>query len=125
MDSKELFPTNYAVAVSWCNNNYVMCNNLPEIDDTIWENMVGLEECDEETDEATYPEIFQWFISDATQGDVNYLTEAFPGLIFTYSELLDCYILCVDHYGTNWKYIWWNTTNEMAKAVLGQSKQDL
>jgi hypothetical protein len=27
------------------------------------------------------------------------------GLLFTYSDLLDCDVLCVDHWGTSWDYV--------------------
>lgn len=111
------YGTNYRVAVKWCNNSYVMCNNIAEIDPTIWDNMrFGLED-----EDGNYIEIYQWFISDASEGDVRYLESAF-GLKFTYSELLDCFILCVDHYGTSWDYVYCETSNENAKRELGESK---
>lgn len=109
------YGTNYRVAVKWCDNSYVMCNNIAEIDPTIWDNMrFGLED-----EDGNYIEIYQWFISDASEGDVRYLESAF-GLKFTYSELLDCYILCVDHYGTSWGYVYCETNNEYAKRELGE-----
>ena len=27
------------------------------------------------------------------------------GVIMSYSNLLDCDVLCVDHYGTSWDYV--------------------
>jgi hypothetical protein len=114
------FDTNYRVAVEWCNNNYVMCNNIPEIDSSIFDNM-RFSDYDEETDE--YTEIYQWFITDCSEWDVKYLEETF-GLLFTYSDLLGCYILCVDHYGTSWDYVYCATSNEYAARELGQRKSD-
>lgn len=109
------YGTNYRVAVKWCNNSYVMCNNIVEIDPTIWDNMrFGLED-----EDGNCIEIYQWFISDASEDDVRYLESAF-GLKFTYSELLDCFILCVDHYGTSWGYVYCETNNEYAKRELGE-----
>lgn len=122
---QELYKTNYAVAVDWCNNNYVLCNNIPNIDNTIWNNMQGVEYWQENKEDEELPDIFQWFISDASQNDVDYLVKTFPGLLFTYSELLDCYILCVTHFGTGWDYVDWITTNKNAEAELGQHKQDI
>lgn len=125
---KQLYKTNYSVAINWCNNDYVMCNNLPQIDSTVWNNMVGMEYLMEEgeyDDPEDMPEIYQWFITNASNYDVNYLTETFPGLVFTYSELLDLYVLCVTHYGTAWDYVGWMTTNVNAKAELGQKKRDI
>ena len=57
---------------------------------------------DDESD--SYTEIFQWFISDCTESDVEYLEKYFD-LKFTYSDMLDCYILCVTHFGTSWDYV--------------------
>lgn len=109
------YGTNYRVAVKWCNNSYVMCNNIPEIDPTIWDNMRF---CLEDED-GNCIEIYQWFISDASEDDVRYLESTF-GLKFTYSELLDCFVLCVDHYGTSWDYVYCETNNEYAKRELGE-----
>lgn len=64
-------------------------------------------------------DIFQWFLTDCTESDVEYLESTF-GLLFTYSEMLDLYILCVDHYGTCWDYVECDTSNENAKAELGE-----
>lgn len=152
---KKIYHTNFSVAVSWCNNALVLCNNLPEIDESIWDNMEpiidirnedddedsekdgcericpecgaqmeqdGLNwvcpEC-EETEE--FPEIFQWYITDCSKWDVEYLRKTF-GLLFTYSNLLDCYILCVTHWGTGWDYVDWITTNHNAERECGQKK---
>lgn len=52
---------------------------------------------------------------------LEYLEKTF-GLLFTYSDLLDKYILCVDHFGTSWDYVEWTTTNELAKRELGEKK---
>jgi hypothetical protein len=41
---------------------------------------------------------------------------------YLYSDLLDLYILCVDHYGTSWDYVYCETTNEHAARELGESK---
>ena len=150
----KLYHTNYFVAVHWLNNNFVMCNNIPEVDPSVWENFLPLvdlsyePEYDEDGEEITpkcpecgeelqqygpnmecpncgecedHCEIFQWFISDCSKSDVEYLSENF-GLVFTYSDLLDCYILCVTHYGTGWDYVDWSTKNPIAERGLGQKK---
>ena len=105
--------TTYRTAVEWLNTNLVLCNRLPEIDSTIWENM--RQGFDEET------EIFQWYITDASDADVDWLEEHF-GLLFTYSELLECWILCVDHYGTSWDYVMTTTDIQQAERKEGQGK---
>lgn len=113
------YGTNYRVATQWCNNSYVLCNNIAKIDPSVIDNARFSFWYDEA--ETEYREIFQWFISDASDDDVNYLEETF-GLLFTYSELLDCYVLCVDHYGTSWDYVYCDTSNEYAKRELGEGK---
>lgn len=60
-------------------------------------------------------------LQDCTDDDVEYLEQTF-GLLFTYSDLLDKYILCVDHFGTSWDYVEWTTTNKLAKRELGEKK---
>ncbi len=107
------FKTNYRVAVHWLNNSLVMCNNIPEVDNTIYDNLRF------ELDGTI--EIYQWYITDASESDVEYLEKHF-GLLFTYSELLDCFILCVDHYGTSWDYVYCETDLQSAQRELGESK---
>jgi hypothetical protein len=107
------FKTNYRVAVHWLHNSFVMCNNIPEIDTTIYDNLRF------KLDGTI--EIYQWYITDASESDVEYLEKHF-GLLFTYSELLDCFILCVDHYGTSWDYVDCETDLLNAQCELGESK---
>lgn len=151
---KKLYHTNYSVAVNWCNNALVLCNNIPNIDDSVWDNfepIVDLDyepEYDEEGEEilpkcpecgdelvqigpnlecvecgyAEDPvEIFQWYITDCSEWDMKYLRDTF-GLLFTYSNLLDCYILCVTHFGTGWDYVDWQTINPNAERKCGEKK---
>ena len=66
-------------------------------------------------------EIYQWYITDCSKWDVEYLIKTF-GLLFTYSDLLDCYILCATHFGTGWDYVDWYTTNSNAKRECGEKK---
>lgn len=97
----ETFYTTYSEAVNWLHNDFVLCNNIPDVDESIWDNM-RFSSYDEETD--SYTEIYQYYITDASESDVEYLEKHF-GLLFTYSEKLDCFILCVDHCGTSWNYV--------------------
>lgn len=99
-NTKKEFYTSYSKAVDWLHNNYVLCNNIADIDMTVYDNM-RFDYYDE--DGESY-EIYQWYITDASQSDVEYLEKHF-GLLFTYSDMLDCFILCVDHFGTSWDYI--------------------
>ena len=101
MTQEQITRTTYKEAVNWLNNSFVLCNNIQDIDPSIYDNML-FNAYDEETDE--YTEIFQWYITDCSKSDVDYLTKYFD-LKFTYSDLLDAYILCVDHFGTSWAYV--------------------
>ena len=91
--------TDYATAVNWCHNHRVICNNIAEIDPSVYDN-ARFAWYDEETEQDT--EIYQWFVTDCSEWDVEFLEEHFPGLLFTYSDLLDCFVLCADHFGTAW-----------------------
>ena len=95
------FTTSYAVAVKWLHNDYVLCNNITEVDPSVYDNM-RFSDYNEEDD--TYTEIYQWFLTDASESDVQYLEKHFE-LKFTYSDKLDCFVLCVDHLGTSWDYV--------------------
>lgn len=103
--------TDYYTAVNWCHNHRVMCNNIAKIDPSVYDN-ARFAWYDEETEADT--EIFQWFITDCSEDDVDFLESRFPGLLFTYSDLLDCFVLCVDHFGTMWKGVAIETTLEYA-----------
>ena len=75
----------------------------------------------ESEDTHEYEEIFQWFLTDCSEFDVKYLREHF-GLLFTFSDLLDCYVLCVTHYGTSWDYVEWVTDNANPERKQGEKK---
>lgn len=98
---KALFYTTYKEAVHWLSNDLIMQNDICEIDNQVYDYM-RFSTYDE--DNETYTDIFQWFITNCSEDDVEYLERHF-GLLFTYSPLLDKYILCVDHLGTSWDYV--------------------
>lgn len=101
MKEKEKFFTTYKEAVHWLHNNFVLCNNIPGVDESVWDN-ARFPLYDDESETET--DIFQWFITDASESDVEYLEKNF-GLLFTYSNKLGCFVLCVDHWGTSWDYV--------------------
>lgn len=115
------YTTNYKVAVHWLNSSLILCNNIAEIDETVIENArFNFVEEDEDGNE-TITEIFQWYLTDCNESEVEFLEEHF-GLLFSYSEKLDLYILCVDHYGTSWDYVLCDCDFENAARELGESK---
>lgn len=107
------YQTNYDVAVNWLHNSYVLCNNIVEIDNSVAENLMW--------DDEDPKEIYQWFLSNCTEEEVERLTSHF-NLLFAYSNLLDLYVLAVPHYGTSWKYVPWVTDIWNAQAELGDIK---
>lgn len=117
----KLYGTNYATAVHWLDMNLIMCNNIGEVDPSIWDNMrFSLHEEDEDGYEHE-TEIFQYFLTSASDGDVEWLEKHF-GLLFTYSDLLDLYVLCVDHCGTGWDYVMIDTDIPQAARKEGEHK---
>ena len=98
--------TTYLTAVNWLHNTRILCNDICNIDVLFWDN------CRFELEEGE--EIFQFFLTNCTESDVEFLEEHF-GLLFAYSELLDLYVLCVDHYGTSWDCVTCYTDIELAK----------
>jgi len=90
---KKAVYTTYNIAAHWLDGGLVLCNNIGEIDESIWDNMRFEQEEDSE--------IYQYYLTSWTESDVQYLEKTF-GLLFTYSEKLDCFVLCVDHWGTMW-----------------------
>ena len=80
--------------------NY-LCNNIVEIDPSVYDNARFSFYEENEDGSETQTEVYQWYLTDATESDVEFLEKSF-GLLFTYSNVLDMYVLCVDHYGTSW-----------------------
>lgn len=103
--------TTYRIATKWLNNNYILANSIAEIDESIWEHC----RFDLEDEDGNPRDIFQYFITDASESDVEYLEENFPELLFTYSNSLDCFVLCVDHCGTSWDYVPCEISDELLK----------
>lgn len=93
--------TNYAKAVGFI-ENMVMCNNLPNIDISVFDN-VEFEWHNDENN--TDIDIYQWFIIDSEKSHVEWLKKSFPALLFSYSDKLERYVLCVDHIGTSWRQV--------------------
>lgn len=110
------YETNYYVATHWLHNNMVLCNEIPAVDENIWDN---LRFAIMEDDDGTITEIYQWFLTDCSEDDVQWLEQHF-GLLFAYSEKLDLFVLCVDHYGTAWDYVYCETDIKNAKAKQGE-----
>lgn len=103
--------------------NHVLCNNIQEVDPYIWDNVecgdcyrhideetgdeLSADECaelDDKARERIYDEpreIYQWYI--VANSAVDILNDA-DEIVF-YSDVLDCYVWGVTHYGTAWDYV--------------------
>lgn len=101
--------TNYLTAVNWLNNSRILCNEIVNIDELFWEN------CRFDLDEVG--DLFQFYLTNCSKSDVEYLEQHFS-LLFSYSELLDLYVLCVNHYGTHWGSVPCYTDIKKAKINL-------
>jgi hypothetical protein len=93
-------PTTYALisyrnAVKYFDNALILCNNITEIDEFLFENCAL---CNAEQD------YYQYFLTDCSQDDAEKLNKWF-GLNFLYSKKLDLYILAVEHCGTSWDHV--------------------
>lgn len=100
MGKTKTFYTDYKTASHWQNCSLILCNNLPEVDQSVYDNM-RFDYFDEDDNPL---EVYQWFITDLSASDVEWMEETFD-LHYTYSDLLDCFVLCVLHWGTSWDYV--------------------
>ena len=116
---KEQGKASYRTIVNYFIGDIVLCNNIIEVDPTVYKNL-NIEpkyynENDEEITEDEYyildvaycddsiPEIYQYYLCNVSDFDKE-KAQAY-GLILSYSDKLDCDVLCVDHFGTSWDYV--------------------
>ena len=104
MEKKFTKYTTYEIATKWLDMNLILCNNICEIDQSVYDNFRF--EFDENDD------IYQWFLTDLPESTVKWMEKNFD-LKFTYSELLDCFVLCVDHCGTRWSSVECGCSDEL------------
>ena len=77
-------------------NDLILCNNIAEIDESIWNNFINAYE---EVD----MDIYQYCLCELN----NYIKDKLAdyGFILTHSDLLGLDVLCVTHCGTSWDYV--------------------
>lgn len=91
----------YKTIVDYFIGDIVLCNKVAEIDDSIFENI--------EYDYKKYGElmenfdIYQYYLCNLSDWEKERAIRF--GLIVSYSDTLDCDVLCVDHFGTSWDYV--------------------
>lgn len=79
----------------------VLCNNIIDVDDEIWDNVDESYLIDE--DEMNDLDIYQYYICNVGEWEKEQLKGT--GVILSYSNVLDCDVLMVDHFGTSWDYV--------------------
>lgn len=115
--SKSTGLCNYNAAVHWLHKPLILCNNITEVDPSVLDNM-RKELYDEETEE--YIEIYQWFLTGFSDFDIKWMEKTYPDLIFSYSDKLDLWVLCVDHCGTGWNYVMTTCTQPCCERGEGE-----
>lgn len=88
----------YRTMVDWLIGDILLCNNICEVDSSVYDNM-EFDSYDEEND--CYIDIYQYYLCDA------HCKEELKkyGFLFSYSDMLELDVLCVDHFGTSWDYV--------------------
>lgn len=81
----------------------VLCNNITEVDDEIWDNVDESDLIDEDGDEMNDLEIYQYYLCNVSEWVKEQLKGT--GVILSYSKVLDCDVLMVQHWGTLWDYV--------------------
>lgn len=89
----------YKSIVNWLVGDLLLCNNIAEIDLSIWDNL----QFNLEDEDGEQVDIYQYFLCDLTEWEREKAKEC--GLLLSYSDLLDLDVLCVDHFGTGWSYV--------------------
>ena len=92
---KEQKRASYRTIVERFVGDIVLCNNICDIDCSVYDN--------ETYYETNTPEIYQFYLCHVSDYEKEQAEKA--GLIFSYSDKLECDVLCVDHYGTSWDYV--------------------
>lgn len=117
---KEQGVASYRTIIEQFCSDIVLCNNIVNVDESIWENMqngsyyidtkTGEEVSEEDYNNDTtgkieieYKEIYQYYLCNITDYEKELLLKS--GIILSYSNLLECDVLCVDHWGTSWDYV--------------------
>ena len=73
----------------------VLCNNIVNVDENIFDNVNSNFEDD--------TEIFQYYLCNVGEWEQEQLEKM--GIILSYSDILECDVLMVDHFGTSWDYV--------------------
>ena len=116
---KEQGRASYRTIIERYAEDIVLCNNIVDIDESVWGNLEGGYWYEDEdgnertkedyyndesgTIEQHYSDIYQWYLCNLSEFEKEQLQKA--GVILSYSDMLDLDIICVDHWGTSWDYV--------------------
>lgn len=89
----------YRTIVETFIGDILLCNNICEVDESVYCDA----EFDYEDEDGNYTDIYQWFLCSVDELTKSELKKY--GLLFSYSNVLDLDVLCVDHFGTSWDYV--------------------
>lgn len=120
----------YKTLVEYFIGDIVLCNNIPQIDETIYDNVLVGNLFNEETEE--YVDIYQFYLCNVSEFDVENLKEITRDnndIILAYSDVLECNVLMVDHFGTSWSYVLTSvpladTYEELEKIEKGDNENE-
>lgn len=99
----------YQRAIERFVGNIVLCNNIANIDYGIFSNIINdnyYDEYDEDYEEYEDNEYYQYYLCNLNEYEKDELKKS--NIIISYSDVLDCDVLMVDHYGTSWNYVMTN-----------------
>lgn len=142
---KEKGYASYRTIIDYFIGDIVLCNNIIDIDESVYYNMYDEQETkyynengEEITEDEYYEddnayseeethEIYQWYLCNIGDWEKEQLQKA--GVILSYSDKLDCDVLCVDHWGTSWDYVLtdvklFDTYEELKKYEEGDTNDE-
>jgi len=100
--------TTYADAVESI-ENMVLCNDISKLEDDVFFENVCEATLNEDDDD--YVEVYQYYITDCSDSDVDYLRRRYD-LRFAWCEKLSVWVLLVTHWGTSWDCVEWHDNDE-------------
>jgi hypothetical protein len=106
MKTTKTYKTSYYKAINYFHSNIILCNNITEIDNSIFENQRFNEDLE------NYSSAYMYYITDLAADEVEFIEKHFTDILFTYSNLLDCFVLCYQFCGASWHGVAVNTDIE-------------
>lgn len=89
----------YKTIIEYYIGDLVLCNNITDIDENVLCHLI----CGYNMDECDPLEIYQYYLCHISEYDKEELQKI--GILISYSDMLECDVLCVDHWGTSWDYV--------------------